>query len=87
MGKYWTKIGGGAGGRDRSKRIYSFIKNISIYLGPNLKGAYDLIGSHMGFHLPPFCLFLDDLKRSNQRNIFSVGCISKSVQDKHMKHR
>ena len=39
--------------------------------------------SCMRFHLAPFYLFLDDLKRSNQRQIFSMGCISKTVTIKH----
>ena len=38
----------------------------------------------MGFHLAAFPLFLDDLKRSNQGHIFSMGCISKPVQDKQI---
>ena len=31
-----------------------------------------------------FYLSLDDLKRSDQRHIFSMGCISKTVQEKHI---
>ena len=42
-----------------------------------------LIKSYIIFHLP-FYLFLDDPKRSNQRHIFSMGRISKTVQDKHI---
>ena len=38
----------------------------------------------MRFHLAPFYLFLDDLKRSNQHHIFLMGCILKTVQYKHI---
>ena len=41
--------------------------------------------SYMRFLLAPFyfllILFVDDLKRSHQGHIFSMGCISETVQD------
>ena len=40
--------------------------------------------TYMRFHLAPFYLFLDDLKRSSQGHIFSIGCVAKSLQDKHI---